>query len=343
MDIKLHKLIELTYAVAMNTKPAAQLREALCAFSNGSPTQYDSYIAAQVPMGLRDSLYQSEYLSITARPASPDNNAPWDDDETSTSSDYIIAILLREPNDEAFKIWLEVQYSPGRSREEGWATLQDLASHFDQALAIRFQLQRQLANDQALVDKLLNLAPFSIIMFDQHAQPCKTNIGINNSLSGDGLALNAGGVKAERSSENRRLQHLINQACSAPSPLRDELAYQDILITRPSGKRPYCITLIHANPTGISNDGEPVIIVMIHDPEAGMQIPHQRLESTFTLTKTEARVAAAIIQGQSLQECADSIGHSVSTSRNLLKRVFAKTDTCKQSQLNSLFPHTTIN
>ncbi|OUS12728.1 hypothetical protein A9Q89_04830 [Gammaproteobacteria bacterium 53_120_T64] len=342
MDIELHKVIELTYAVAMNTKPAAQLRDALCRFFNSSPTQYDSYAATPTTTDPKGSLYQAEHLLITSRPASLDNNDHWDDD-SNASSDYIIAILLREPSDKEFTTWLEMQYPPRESRKEDWATLQGLASHFDQALTIRFQLQHQLASDRALVDKLLNLAPFSIIMFDQNAQPCKTNLGINNALSGDGLILSADGVKAEKSGENRRLQHLINDACRAPSPLRDELAYQDILITRPSGKRPYCITLTHLNTSETSNDGEPVIIVMIHDPEAGMQIPHQRLQSAFTLTKTEARVAAAIIQGQSLQECADSIGHSVSTSRNLLKRVFAKTDTCKQSQLNSLFPHTTIN
>jgi DNA-binding CsgD family transcriptional regulator len=56
----------------------------------------------------------------------------------------------------------------------------------------------------------------------------------------------------------------------------------------------------------------------------------------FGLTPTEARLAAMLAQGNSLEDFANSRGVSINAGRFLLKGIFAKTGTSKQAQLVSL-------
>lgn len=56
----------------------------------------------------------------------------------------------------------------------------------------------------------------------------------------------------------------------------------------------------------------------------------------FGLTPTEARLAAMLAQGHSLDDFATSRGVSINAGRFLLKGIFAKTGTTKQAQLVSL-------
>jgi DNA-binding CsgD family transcriptional regulator len=60
------------------------------------------------------------------------------------------------------------------------------------------------------------------------------------------------------------------------------------------------------------------------------------LKTAFGLTPAEARVAAALAHGSTLQGVADELGISRETARDQLKSVFLKTDTHRQSQLVAL-------
>ncbi|MCL2713451.1 MAG: LuxR C-terminal-related transcriptional regulator [Alphaproteobacteria bacterium] len=56
----------------------------------------------------------------------------------------------------------------------------------------------------------------------------------------------------------------------------------------------------------------------------------------FGLTPAEARLAALLAQGLSLEAAAEKLGVKIQTVRNQLKAIFAKTDTNRQAQLVSL-------
>lgn len=60
------------------------------------------------------------------------------------------------------------------------------------------------------------------------------------------------------------------------------------------------------------------------------------LMGLFDLTPAEARLAAALSSGKTLQEAAQALGLSFSTARTYLTRIFAKTGTHQQSQLVAL-------
>jgi DNA-binding CsgD family transcriptional regulator len=53
----------------------------------------------------------------------------------------------------------------------------------------------------------------------------------------------------------------------------------------------------------------------------------------FRLTPAEARLAAGIATGASLNEVADSLGIGRETARTQLRSVFAKTGTTRQAEL----------
>jgi DNA-binding CsgD family transcriptional regulator len=60
------------------------------------------------------------------------------------------------------------------------------------------------------------------------------------------------------------------------------------------------------------------------------------LRDIFGLTLGEARVASLVSSGVAPKEAADRLGIAEDTARNVLKRVFAKLDVSRQSELAAL-------
>jgi DNA-binding CsgD family transcriptional regulator len=56
----------------------------------------------------------------------------------------------------------------------------------------------------------------------------------------------------------------------------------------------------------------------------------------FGLTRSEARVAAGIIQGKAVNQLASELGLSAATIRSYLKSIFGKTGVHRQAELVSL-------
>ncbi|MER8823056.1 helix-turn-helix transcriptional regulator [Mesorhizobium sp. M0991] len=77
-------------------------------------------------------------------------------------------------------------------------------------------------------------------------------------------------------------------------------------------------------------------VVVPVDPDARPPPPEAVLQSCFSLTMSEARLARKICSGQGVEAAADELGVSYETARNQLKSVFAKTQTHRQSELATL-------
>lgn len=73
---------------------------------------------------------------------------------------------------------------------------------------------------------------------------------------------------------------------------------------------------------------------LIRVPHAGSEAEQAKaLTAMFGLTRSEARLAAAVTGGASLAEAADALGLTIETARNYAKRVFATTRTRGQVDL----------
>ncbi|WP_231410105.1 helix-turn-helix transcriptional regulator [Ralstonia solanacearum] len=74
-------------------------------------------------------------------------------------------------------------------------------------------------------------------------------------------------------------------------------------------------------------------LVMISDGNLAGEIPATALAALFDLTEAEARLASALVQGDTLEQYAPRRGVSIGTVRYQLKQVLSKTGTNRQSEL----------
>ncbi|GGC85403.1 helix-turn-helix transcriptional regulator [Chelatococcus reniformis] len=77
-------------------------------------------------------------------------------------------------------------------------------------------------------------------------------------------------------------------------------------------------------------------IVVLTDPEQRGRISAVHLRKLFRLTPSEARLAALLASGDSLETLAAQLGVRRETTRSLLKSVFLKTGTNRQAELVAL-------
>ena len=85
-------------------------------------------------------------------------------------------------------------------------------------------------------------------------------------------------------------------------------------------------------PFGRDGD-ERAAIVFLSDPDGGAETREQALERLFGLTPAEARLAASLASGHSLQASAKAAGVTHHTARTHLKHIFVKTQTKRQAEL----------
>jgi DNA-binding CsgD family transcriptional regulator len=73
--------------------------------------------------------------------------------------------------------------------------------------------------------------------------------------------------------------------------------------------------------------------LFISDPDDTHEPNRTLLQTTFGLTEAEARVAGALTAGRSVEEISAEFEITPDTVRTHLKRIFTKTDTCRQGDL----------
>jgi DNA-binding CsgD family transcriptional regulator len=74
-------------------------------------------------------------------------------------------------------------------------------------------------------------------------------------------------------------------------------------------------------------------LVIFVDPGPGAQPPKVALQMVFRLSEAEARLAARVASGESLEVSAERLGIAKETSRSQLKSIFAKTGCHRHSEL----------
>jgi DNA-binding CsgD family transcriptional regulator/PAS domain-containing protein len=153
-----------------------------------------------------------------------------------------------------------------------------------------------------------------------------------NRLIGDGLTMLNGRLRPSSREDQAVFAHLMKSALR-PSARADHL--EPIALSRPSGRRPLLMQAIPVSSieTDWSVPDSAAALVIIIDPEQdGPQAPEQALR-LLGLTRSEARLAALIGAGRSRAEAADALGVSEATASDTIKRVYAKLDLSRQSEL----------
>jgi DNA-binding CsgD family transcriptional regulator len=218
----------------------------------------------------------------------------------------------------------------GHFDKEDAQHLRQLAPHFRRMIAMSETfVAGQARAGLGMLDALSSPA----ILLDWRGCIVGSNM-LAEALMGDDLVIHNGRLSATERRSNQALQRLIAHVVSAPAG--SAFLAEDPVVVLRSGRRPL---LIDAMPTTtVICDAFRLTraIIVITDLEKKPVSSERRLQRMFGLTLAEARLAALLATGLTLREASATLGITYETARTELKRVFAKLDVSRQSELVAL-------
>lgn len=144
----------------------------------------------------------------------------------------------------------------------------------------------------------------------------------------DGLWLEGTALRTSLPAEGERVMNLIRHAASPGAILPPGQGAMSI--TRPSLRRSYAVLV-----SPVTQNGAPALAgVLITDPERDLSPgADERLSRQFGLTPAEARFAAQLLQGKSVESAANELAVSMPTARTHVRNLLQKTGAARQSEL----------
>jgi DNA-binding CsgD family transcriptional regulator len=248
----------------------------------------------------------------------------------------LCAVLSRE---KATAVFLEVM------RPRQWAAFdqddiercRSLLPHLQRALRMHRRMA-DLALERDAAFRALDQLPWGVVFIDEHRNRLGANRHAQEILvAGDGLSARGNTLQADLADETARLDRLLSSVLDQPGQ-QDSSAGGTLSITRPSGAHPLNVVVVplHIKPEALSERGS-VAAIFVTDPEAPVDGSiKQYLRELYSLTTGEARLAACLLQGKSVEEAAASMGITMNTARAYLKRIYQKTGVRRQPELMRL-------
>jgi DNA-binding CsgD family transcriptional regulator len=152
-------------------------------------------------------------------------------------------------------------------------------------------------------------------------------------VAGDGLTIQGDALRAVQADESARLGRLLSHASNRAAD-QARTPGGALSISRPSGAHPLSVMVVPLRTKGEApGDRAPAAAVFVSDPEVRLDSNQQHLRELYALTVVEARLAAWLAQGKSVNEAAAAMGITVNTARAYLKRIYDKTGVRRQPEL----------
>jgi DNA-binding CsgD family transcriptional regulator/PAS domain-containing protein len=206
-----------------------------------------------------------------------------------------------------------------------------LLPHLSRAMLLQRRLQG-LTQDHRLVLDALERLSVGMTVVDAQATVLFANQTAERLMrAGLGLTCRLGCLRATDQTKESELRRLIQQAGLAalgkPSEAGGVLA-----LPRPDG-RPLSLLVCPLRPHALTLGPTPAALVIFGDPDASPSTSTQALIDLYGLTPAEARLMAALVDGERLEHYADRQQISINTARTQSKQVFAKTGHGRQADL----------
>ena len=209
--------------------------------------------------------------------------------------------------------------------------LRELLPHLRRAVEINQALgEARLARSG--LDALAQM-PQATAALDENGRVLCVNAAFEALLrDDDGLRLVAGEMHARRARDERDLQRLMARAVFGAEAAA-------MALPRPSGRRAYGLIaapVARGEPYFLARRAAALLFAL--DPEAQpLRGPASAvLADAFELTPMQARVAAALGRGQTLDACAAALGVSRNTVRSHAREVYRSLGLARQSDLMAL-------
>lgn len=223
------------------------------------------------------------------------------------------------------------------NREENYgpnerSLLELLAPHLQRALEVNRRLW-QLVNETNATQETLHRLTVGVILVDAGGKPLFLNKRAEEIVAtGDGLTISKETLRAPTWTDTKTLHKLIHEAVR--SPLRSG---NGMVLSTP---RLLCPLSIFVTPVGkalnsgfqFDNSCVAAALFIGHVGEE-LELSLEILSQLHGLTRAEARLAAALANGHSLEEIATRSNLSLHTVRTQLKSCFRKTGCHRQTEL----------
>ena len=251
--------------------------------------------------------------------------------------DYYIAAprLLDLPGSETFLL-LERDRSAGHVERSDIRLFALLSAYVRRAVRLSYVLEfRTLDSDMASL--ACEQQTHGVLVLDSVGKVVLANRAVRSMCAlRDGLVLTAEGVELQRRSDHRKLQTLIANAVAIAGG-RLAPGGGAMLVPRPSGKRPYQLSVVPMPKwQTLWASHPPAATVIVADPEAAPELPPDLLKRLYGLSPREAELAIEMASGASLDVCAERLGITKGTAKLYLHNIFRKTETHRQAELVAL-------
>jgi DNA-binding CsgD family transcriptional regulator len=146
----------------------------------------------------------------------------------------------------------------------------------------------------------------------------------------DGLIAARRLLSAVHADDARALARLVAEAGRPPG------TGGAVRITRPSGRAAYAAIVAPlgaSHPPIFGTAGAATVLVMVSEPDRGMTVSEAELGRLFGLTRAEARVAVALVEGRTAEEIAAAHGVTLATIRTQVQATLTKTQSRRQADL----------
>jgi len=244
--------------------------------------------------------------------------------------DGLGAVLLRtQTHSAALGVNRRTRRGPFTNRDLD--TLRLLIPHLQRAMQIFLNIVNEAAH-RAMHEALWNELRDGVVLIDAAARLLWANRAAWTILTqGDGLSIRNGRIVAARQTESRMLEQTI--AVIATQNGRTLGWGEPVAISRPSSARPYTLLAAPLQVARPVLGCWPAAVLLLSDPEASHETPVALLARLYGLTPREAELAALLMQGIDLYDCAGQLGMGRQTARTHLSHIFDKTRTRRQGEL----------
>jgi DNA-binding CsgD family transcriptional regulator len=201
--------------------------------------------------------------------------------------------------------------------------LERLAPHIRESLRLHERVTSVRADARALVTAFDHLA-LGVVLMDASGRVSFANRSADEIL---GVAARTGAPERRAAERTRALAQLLVD--------RKRVRRGSLVMHHPADGRPLqvFVTPFHWPASYGEAGARYATAVFIGDAKRLSGDPFDVLRELYLLTPGEARLALLLSTGRSVEESAHELGIALSTARGVLKGVFAKTDTRRQSDL----------
>lgn len=178
---------------------------------------------------------------------------------------------------------------------------------------------------------LLNRLPVGVILFDNKGKAVFVNEMASALIrSSNGFCLNAAGhCVTGNVNQTRALNQLISRAA--------ELGQSNAMSLYNASNQPLSATVVSLQNQRLPFiDSAPAVALFIGNPDTLLDLDDTLLTQCYDFSPSEAKLATALLRGQTPNDYAQRRGISNNTVKTQLKQVLAKTGTHRQSELMQL-------